>query len=84
MAFTEATIKEAWERSNAVCECSNTIHGHGKRCSTRLLWTGQGGELGSGWRACRKTVLGPDSLTNCQIRCARCATRGTKYESGEG
>jgi hypothetical protein len=72
MPFTDAIIKAAWTRSGGVCECANTAHGHAKRCSTRLLWTLQGGELGAGWRACRKTTWGMDSLQNCEIRCAKC------------
>lgn len=72
MPFSATTIKEAWERCNGVCECTDTAHGHAKRCSTRLFWI-QGGELGAAWKACRKkTTWGPDTLENCQIRCARC------------
>ncbi len=73
MPFSEETINTAWERSKAVCECTNPLHRHGKRCSTRLLWTLQGGELGGGWRTCRKTTWGTDGLVNCEIRCAKCA-----------
>jgi hypothetical protein len=73
MPFSEATIKAAWERFKAVCECRNPAHGHGKRCSTRLLWTLQGGELGgAAWRPYRKTPWGTDGLENCEIRCTRC------------
>ena len=70
--FSPTTIKQAWDRCKGICECTNTAHGRGKRCSTRLLWTLQGGQAGAGWRACRKTTWGMDGLENCEIRCARC------------
>jgi hypothetical protein len=72
MPFTMVTIKAALTRSGSVCECTNDSHGHGKRCSTRLVWTLQGAEPGAGWRACRKTTWGPDGLQNCEIRCIAC------------
>ncbi|MGA2378107.1 MAG: hypothetical protein ABSG85_02245 [Spirochaetia bacterium] len=80
MPFSTATIQEAWTRSGSICECTSDGHGHQGRCTTRLLWTLQGGELGNGWQACRKTSWGTDGLENCEIRCARClAIRPTKY-----
>jgi hypothetical protein len=73
MPFSETTIKAAFERSGAVCECTDPSHGHGRRCSTRLLWTLQGGELGgAALQAYRKTSWGTDSLAKCEIRCVKC------------
>ena len=72
MLFSESIILEAWRRSGGRCECTNDNHGHGDRCSTRLVWTLRGGELGSGWAAARRTTWGIDILQNCQILCARC------------
>jgi len=72
MPFSQEIIEAAWKRSNAVCECTDSAHGHGKRCSTRLVWLLQGSDAGAGWRACGRTTLGPYDLSNCQIRCRRC------------
>jgi hypothetical protein len=52
--FSAATIEAPWTRSDGVCECTREGHGHQGRRSARLLWYLQGGELGAGWRACRK------------------------------
>ncbi len=70
--FSDETIKAAWTRAAAVCECTSDRHGHNGQCKTRLLWNLQGSELGGGWRACRKTTWGTDGLQNCEIRCTKC------------
>ena len=75
MPFSQATIKAAWTRSGGVCECTLEGHGHQRRCTTRLLWTLQGGEVGAGWRACRKAGWGTDVLASSEIRRAKCAGR---------
>ena len=75
LPFSEAIIQAAWTRSAGICECSDIVHGHAQRCSTRLLWTLQGGELGGGWQAVRKASWGTDVLANCEIRCVKCQGR---------
>ena len=83
MAFSLATIKAAWTRSGAICECTTVGHGHEGRCTTRLLWTLQGAERGAGWRACRKTTWGPDSLVNCEISCAADHDQPSRFRTGQ-
>jgi len=79
--FFLATIRAAWTRAGAVCECTGSCNGHGGRCTERLLWNLQGGEFPGGWHASRKAAWGTDVLANCEIRCVKC--QGVKIKPAE-
>jgi hypothetical protein len=51
MPFSPRDIAAAWARSRTVCECTAANHGRAGRCTEKLLWNLEGGELGGGWRA---------------------------------
>jgi hypothetical protein len=72
MPFSLRDISAAWARAGTVCECTAENHGHDGRCPEKLIWSLQGGELGGGWRPCRKAAWGTDVLANCEIRCVKC------------
>jgi hypothetical protein len=72
MPFSLRDISAAWARSDGVCECTGSCNRHEGRCTEKLLWNLQGGEIGYGWRACRKAAWGTDVLANCEIRCVKC------------
>ena len=79
MAFSEATILQAWKRSNKKCECTRTTCGHSGRCNKQLLWTSQGAETEYGWEAHHINSNGLDSLSNCEILCQKCHKNTPSY-----
>ena len=73
MAFSEAIVSAAWERSGGRCECRNVRHGHGERCPHSLLWSLRGSDsTGGGWFVVRRTTWGTDILPNVELLCAEC------------
>ena len=77
MAFSEDTIKKAWQRADGKCECRRSSHNHPyTRCNKELVWENRGRESGRGsWEAHHKTSIqsgGDDSLSNCEILCWDC------------
>ena len=73
MPFSDDVIKRAWDRSGGRCECTKTIHGHGRVCQKRLLEQYRGDdESGYGWEA--QSISGGDTndLNDCEIRCWDC------------
>ena len=40
--ITDAVLREAWRRAEALCECRKATHGHPGRCGQFLLWAERG------------------------------------------
>ena len=36
--LTEAMVRDAWLRAEALCECRKDAHGHAGRCNQFLIW----------------------------------------------
>lgn len=75
MAFSEDTVKQAFQRSGGYCECDRSTHGHGSHCNNQLVWENRGREGRGAWEAHHKHSVsadGPDSLSNCEILCWEC------------
>ena len=51
--LTEAMIREAWLRAEALCECRKVAHGHPGRCNQFLIWAERGETRLGGWEARR-------------------------------
>ncbi len=80
MAFSEETVRQAWQRADGKCECTRSAHSHAYgRCSKELVWENRGRESGRGaWEAHHKTSVesgGSDALSNCEILCWDCHSR---------
>jgi hypothetical protein len=72
--LTEAMIREAWLRAEALCECQKTTHGHSSRCDQFLIWA-ERGEVGrGGWEA---RHLNDPRRSLCEILCAACYAKAT-------
>lgn len=73
MAFTEETVKKAWNRADGKCECNRASHEHSGRCSDLLVWGNRGREGLGAWEAHHKDGnSNNDSLANCEILCWEC------------
>lgn len=90
MAFSEVTVKQAWQRSGGKCECRREGHEHHYvRCNKELVWDNRGRNSGKGaWEAHHKTNVqsdGSDALSNCEILCWECHSKtlgsGNKVKS---
>lgn len=90
MAFSEETVKQAWQRSGGKCECRRERHEHHyKRCGKDLVFANRGRDSGRGaWEAHHKTNVqsdGSDALSNCEILCWECHSKtleqGNKVKS---
>ncbi len=79
MAFSEETIRQAWNFAGGKCECRRTMCGHSFRCNKELLWGSRGAETEYGWEAHHINADGPDSLSNCEILCQRCHKNTGNY-----
>ncbi len=79
MAFSDETVKQAWERAGGKCECQRTTHGHVGRCNKTLSWDSRGRESDWGaWEAHHRVSIqsgGSDALSNCEILCWNCHSR---------
>jgi len=51
MAFSDETVRQAWNRAGSKCECKRTICGHSGRCNKNLFWGSRGAESDYGWEA---------------------------------
>ena len=58
-------LKQHGRGRGGVCECSQSGHGHGRRCSNGLV-------LESRWRPWKKNLSGTYDLQNCEIQCEKC------------
>ena len=85
MAFSDLTIRQAWQRSGGRCECERSSHGHGYtgRCTQRLMFNLRGNDYSPyGWEAHHKTAVssgGGDTLSNCEILCMSCHKKTGSY-----
>lgn len=85
MAFSDATVKQAWERAGGRCECQRSRHNHGYtgKCDKLLLWSARGNDNSPyGWEAHHKTAVssgGSDYLSNCEILCIDCHKKTESY-----
>ena len=67
--LTEAMVRDAWLRAEALCECWKDAHGHAGRCNQFLIWA-ERGETGRGaWEARRRD---DPHQPPCEILCAAC------------
>jgi len=62
-------IREAWLRTEALCECRKPAHGHPGRCSQFLIWGNRGGTGRGAWEARQLSDLRRPA---CEILCAAC------------
>jgi hypothetical protein len=75
MAFSEATLHEAWRLAQGRCECQRRRHGHRERCGAILTWEQRGLIGASGWQAIPWTPFadgGQDEVANCELLCWKC------------
>ena len=74
MAFSEETVKKAFDNAGGKCECRRTSHKHPYvRCGKLLVWENRGRGSGKGcWEAHHKNANGGDSKSNCEILCWEC------------
>ncbi len=75
-AFSEETVREAWERAGGRCECRRTTHGHPARCNEKLSWDKRGLPDSPGaWDTHHRLSPqhgGSGSLSNCEVLCCGC------------
>ena len=73
MAFSESTLKEAWEKAGGQCECSRRTHRHFYTPCGRLLnWAKRGEAAEGGWQAREIDSFSGDKADNCLILCIEC------------
>ncbi len=72
--LSDAVVREAWLRAEALCECRKAAHGHPGRCNQFLIWTERGETGRGGWEARR---LDDPRPLPCEILCATCYATAT-------
>lgn len=72
MAFSEATLREAWRLARGRCECQRDDHGHASRCNRELVWESRGFLGEGGWQY--RAWSGEDEPGNCEVLCLECYT----------
>jgi hypothetical protein len=73
MAFSDETIKQAWQKSGGRCECKRSSHDHLVfSCSNELIFENRGREGSGTWEAHHINSMDGDSLSNCEILCWSC------------
>jgi hypothetical protein len=73
MAFSETTLKEAWEKAQGQCECSRRTHRHFYTpCGRLLKWEKRGEDVDGGWQAREIDTFAGDIASNCFIICMEC------------
>ena len=72
--LTEAMVREAWRRAEALCECRKGAHGHAGRCNQFLIWAERGGTGRGAWEARRRD---DPRQPPCEILCAACYAKAT-------
>ena len=77
MAFSEETVRAAWERSRHWCECRRPGHFHDSRhCPHMLFWERRGkGDAAGSWEPHHLHHPEDDSLANCEILCTHCGSQ---------
>jgi hypothetical protein len=72
--LTEQSVREAWLRAEAGCECTKETHGHLDRCEQFLVWAARGGTGKGAWEA---RPLRDPQRPPCDILCADCYAKLT-------
>ncbi len=75
MAFSDETVRQAWQRAGGKCECTRKTHSHSGRCNKTLSWGNRGRSGMGAWEAHHRTSAesgGTDALSNCEILCWDC------------
>jgi len=75
MAFSDETVKKAWDRAGGKCECERTRHNHPTPHNKTLRWESRGSSGPLGWQAHHGISVdsgGTDTLSNCEILCWDC------------
>ena len=76
MAFSDETLRRAWQRAGGKCECRRRTHKHPYvRCNKQLVWANRGRSGRGAWEAHHKSATGGDGLSNCEILCWNCHSR---------
>ncbi len=73
MAFSEAVLREAWERTGGQCECNRRTHKHFYTpCGRSLKWNQRGMVAEGGWQAREIDSFSGDKALNCLVICMEC------------
>ena len=72
--LTEAIVRDAWRRAEALCECRKDAHGHAGRCNQFLIWAERGETGRGGWAARQRD---DPRVPRCEILCAVCYAKAT-------
>lgn len=82
MAFSEETVKQAFQGAGGRCECKRTVCGHTGRCAKTFTFSQRAPSDQSGWQANHVTSVaagGSDGLSNCEILCVPCHKKTGSY-----
>lgn len=79
MAFSEETVRQAFNNAGGKCECTRGNCDHSGRCNKELHWDSRGSEGQYGWEAHHINSEGSDSLSNCEILCQECHKNTQTY-----
>jgi hypothetical protein len=84
MAWSEETLRRAWELARGRCECMREKHGHGVRCGRALVW-GKHSLIGEeGWEARPWEPAAGDGPENVELLCMPCYQRVLETETRSG
>ncbi len=73
MAFSEETLREAWDRAGGQCECTRRTHRHFYTpCGRNLRWEKRGQFADGGWEVRQLDGMGAELASNCEILCTEC------------
>ena len=78
ISFSDATIRMAFGRCGARCECTDGTHEHNKdtrtedKCNQPLVFDNRGKDGFGGWEAYPGDVDAGDNPSNCTIICMDC------------
>lgn len=76
MAFSDDTIRRAWNKAGGRCQCRRITHNHRYiRCSNQLVFNNRGRAGRGAWEAHHRSASGGDGLSNCEILCWDCHSK---------
>ncbi len=76
MAFSDDTIRRAWNKAGGRCQCRRKTHNHRYiRCNKQLVFNNRGRTGRGAWEAHHKSASGGDGLSNCEILCWDCHSK---------
>jgi len=70
--FSGETVRAAWARGRARCECRRVSHGHSDPHGKELVYANRGREGAGAWEAHHVDPKGGNTLANCAIYCWPC------------